>query len=199
MQNQSDLYFLKLLQDSINALNELDDLIESNGSRQSKVDSELCDLLHLIENKELSESASIKIVKKIHDLRKIRRSLRNEYELIVKYNEVKMRLASKENRQFITAEVQKRMKSLNAEYQNRILTKEQIDELLKEEPNVSSSIKDTKQKSKRTRSEESRKIDEQIKELLEQGKSQSEIAKILYMTQPSVSLRAKRIREMQNA
>lgn len=198
MQNQSDLYFLKLLQDSINTLNELDDLIESNGSRQRNVDYELSDLMHLIENKELSESASVKIVKRIHDLRKIRSSLRKEYELIMKYNEVKMRLASKENRQFITAEMQKKMKSLNTEYQNRILTKEQIDELLKEEHKVSS-IKDTKQKSKRTRSEESKKIDEQIKELLEQGKSQSEIAKILYMTQPSVSLRAKRIREMQNA
>lgn len=193
MQTQSDLYFLKLLQDSLNSLDELDNLIESNGSRQSEVDSELSDLLHLIENNELSETASVKIVRRIHDLRKVRRSLRNEYELILKYNEVKGRLTSKENRKFIVAEIRKRMKSLNNEYQNRVLAKEQVDELLKNDH-----VNDKQPRSRRTRSEESKEIDKQIKQLLEQGKSQTEIAKILYMTQPNVSMRVKRIREASN-
>jgi len=194
MEKQSDLYFLKILQDAITSLNKIDELVESNSTRQSAIDLELCDLLHLIENEEISDAASPKIIKRIHELRQIRRSLRNEYELIIKYNEIKERLSFKENRQFVIAEIQKRIKNLNQEYKNRILTQEQIDELLKDD-----STKITETKKKRKRSEESKKIDEQIMELLEKGKSQSEIAKILYMTQPSISMRVKRIKEAQNA
>ena len=109
MKNQSDIYFLKLLQDSINALNELDNLIDSNSSRQNEVDAELLDLLHLIENNELCDSACIKITRRIQELRKTRRRIKNEHELIVKYNEIKTKLSSKDNRQFITAEINKRM------------------------------------------------------------------------------------------
>ena len=181
MKNQSDIYFLKLLQDSINALNELDNLIDSNSSRQNEVDAELLDLLHLIENNELCDSACIKITRRIQELRKTRRRIKNEHELIVKYNEIKTKLSSKDNRQFITAEINKRMKLLNQEYKNRVLTDEQVKELLKNE----------KLDVKTDRSETYKKI----KEYLELGYSQTKIAKLLGLTQPTISAKIKKMKE----
>ena len=193
MDKQSDIYFLKLLQDSINTLNELDNLIASNGDRQSKVDSELCDLLHMIENNDLSDFACVKVVKRIKELRKIRRSLRNEYELILKYQELKTRLSSKENRQFIVAEISKRMKDLNQPYKNRIITDEQVQDFLENKMivGVTTSIKPRK------RSEKNDDINAKIQKMLEQGYSQKRIAVELKMSQPSVSLRIKKMKELQ--
>lgn len=193
METQSDLIFLKHLQDSIETLNKLDELIETNSQRQSEVDSELCDLLHLIENQELKDVACIKITHRIRELRKIRRSIKNEYELIVKYQEVKARLSSKENRKFITAEIQKRMKNLNQEYKNRILTDEQIKELLKEEV-IQRSNKRTRKSSKKNQQ-----INEKIKEMLDRGCSQKEMSVELGISQGAVSQRIKRIKELENA
>jgi len=191
VEKQSDIYFLKLLQDAINSLNTLDELIETNGRRQSEVDSELCDLLHLVENNDLNDDACIKIMARIKELRKVRRSLRNEYELINRYQEIKARLSSKENRQFIFVEIQKRFKTLNQEYKNRILTDKQVEDLLEKQ----GVIEESKEKISRKISEKSQQINIKIKELLEKGYSQTEIAKEMNMTQPSISIRIKKIKE----
>lgn len=193
MEKQSDIYFLKLLQDSINSLNELDELIETNGDRSSKIDLELSDLSHIIENQDLPDLGCVKIVKRMKELRTIRRSLRNEHELILRYQELKARLSSKENRQFIVAEISKRMKDLNQPYKNRIITDEQVQDFLENKMivGVTTSIKPRK------RSEKNDDINAKIQKMLEQGYSQKRIAVELKMSQPSVSLRIKKMKELQ--
>lgn len=194
MESQSDLIFLKLLQDSIESLNKLDEMIETNGQRQSEIDSELSDLLHLIEHSELNDLSCIKITHRIQELRKIRHGLRNEHELIIKYQEVKAKLSSKENRQFITTEIQKRLKTLNQEYKNRVLTDEQITELVREEP-----LTVEKNTKIRKMSEKTKQMNDRILELLSKGCTQKEIAVELNVSQGCVSQKIKKIKELQNA
>lgn len=152
-------------------------------------------MLHLIECQELSNSACIKITRRIQELRKVRRGLRNEHELIVKYQEIKTRLSSRENRQLITAEIQKRLKSLNQEYKNRVLTDEQVDELLKEDTKPISQEKEERRK----RSDKSLIINQKIKEMIDRNCSRKEMAVELGISQGAISQRIKKIKELENA
>ena len=195
MNNQYDKIFLKKLQDCVIDLNELDEIIETNGERQSKVDSEISDWLHRLQNnfEELKPNriALANIAEKIATLRLERASLRNEFELIKRYKEVSRQMMTKDNREFVIAEIQKTMKSLNQPYKNRIINEEDI-ELV--EAMTEKEKNQTVKKNTRKISAESQKLNDQIWELYRQGISQKEIGKLVGLTQPSVNVRIKRIK-----
>jgi len=108
-------------------------MIESQSIEIQNTDLQLSDLYHLVENNELSDVASINVVKRIHDLRVLRRSLNNEHEIENTYNTHKSKLSGKETRQFLLHEIYKTVKSLGSQYKNRILTDEDINNLLSSE------------------------------------------------------------------
>ena len=193
METRSDLIFLKYFQDTIESFSKLDERVEKNPIERSTVDMKISDYMHIIENNDLSESASNKIVKEIRKERQIRRGLANEQILISKYQELKARISSKENRQFIVAEIQKKMKSLDTEYKNRVLTDEEVKELLKED------IIQHSGKRVRKTSEKNQQINAKIKEMLDKGCSQKEMAIELGISQGAVCQRIKKIRELENA
>lgn len=128
--NQNDKIFLKILQDAINSLNELDELIQSNGDRQSKVDLELSDLLHKLQNDEdLTDNNIIVLGRRIAELRKVRNSLRQEYELIQMYNQEKGKIVFANQRQWLIQNIQKKQTGLDQPYKNRVLNDEDFDTL----------------------------------------------------------------------
>lgn len=116
----------------INLLDEIDEMIETQSIEVQNVDLQLSDYYHLIENNELNNSASINVIKRIHDLRLLRRSLNNEHEIENIYNTHKSKLPGKETRQFLLHEIHKIVKSLGSQYKNRILTDEDVKEILNE-------------------------------------------------------------------
>lgn len=105
-------------------------MIDTQSIEIQNTDLQLSDLYHLIENNELSDSASINVVKKIHELRVLRRSLNNEHEIENTYNTHKSKLSGKDTRQFLLHEVYRTVKSLGSKYKNRILTEEDIQEII---------------------------------------------------------------------
>jgi hypothetical protein len=121
---------LEKISQVIELLNEIDSMIENCPKEQQNIDYQLSDLYHLIENNELSDEASIAVVKKIHELRKIRRSLDNEFKIENTYNTHKSKLPGRENRQFLLNEIHKTIKTLGVKYKNRVLTDEDITEIL---------------------------------------------------------------------
>lgn len=126
-----DIEFLGTLQRAITTLDELDTLIETNGDRQSKIDLELSDWLHKLQYDDtLTNEQITNIGIKIKELRKERESLRNEHELIEEYNKNKNKLIERGNRQFLTSNIQIRMKRLNQPYNNRVLTEEDINKVI---------------------------------------------------------------------
>ena len=65
-----DKLIIDKITNAISILDDIDDMIKTQSIELQKVDYKLSDLYHLIENNELSDEASINVVKEIHDLRK---------------------------------------------------------------------------------------------------------------------------------
>ena len=125
-----DVEIVELVKQGIEILDKIDEMIKTQSVELQKIDYELSDLYHLIENNELSDEASINIVRRIHDLRKERRALNNEYEIENTYQTHKSKLAGNGTRQFLATEILKTVKQLGKKYTNRVLTEEDIKSLI---------------------------------------------------------------------
>ena len=125
-----DELIVEKIKDVVSLLDEIDEMITSQAQTLQAIDYELSDYYHLIENNELNDVASINVVKKIHDLRKQRRSLNNESSIENTYQNQKTKLIGNGTRQFLLNEIYKTIKKLNSDYKNRILTDETIQSLL---------------------------------------------------------------------
>lgn len=112
-------------------IEELDEYFNQLPSLQSKVDEELSDLLHYIENNDLNPKQSAKMIKLLHEKRLERRRLYNDYEIKKVYNTHKSKLVIDTQRPFFKNEIYKKAKELNCKYKNRQLENDIIKELIK--------------------------------------------------------------------
>lgn len=110
-------------------LDTLDEYLESISEQKRKVDYELSDLLHFIENNDIKAKDSNKLIKLIKEKRLIRRDLNKQDSIKDTYNNNISRLALKNNRQFLLSEVLKKEKSLETEYRYRELDENELKEL----------------------------------------------------------------------
>jgi len=185
---QYELVFLKKLQDCIANLDELDEIINTNSERQSVTDFELSDWLHFLQNEEdLDDETIYNVAKKIIGLRKKRNSLRNEYECIKRYKELSGRMMTSNSRESIKIELGKTLKNLNQPYKNRVITEKDI-EFVK----AKNEVKKTRKARDKNLSNED--IDKKILELQEQGLTQKQMAEIVGLRQPCVSVRLKKLK-----
>ena len=125
-----DELIVEKIKDAVQILDEIDEMINTQSTELQTIDLELSDWYHLIENNELSDEASIKVIKRIHDLRRLRRSLNNEHEIENTYLTHKSKMTGNETRQFLANEIFKTVKKLDSEYKNRVLTDEDIKNIL---------------------------------------------------------------------
>lgn len=125
-----DKLIIDKITNAISILDEIDNMIKTQSEELQKVDYKLSDLYHLIENNDLSDEASINVVREIHLLRKERRSLNNEHDLEVVYQNQKQKMIGNDSRQFLVTELNKTNKRLNCEYKNRVYTAEEIEKLI---------------------------------------------------------------------
>lgn len=112
-------------------LEDLDNYFNELPNLQSQIDEELSDLLHYIENNDLTSKQSTKMVKLLKQKRMVRRGLCNDYEIKKVYNTHKGKLAIDTQRPFFLSEIYKKAKELNSTYKSRQLSDEQIKELIK--------------------------------------------------------------------
>lgn len=124
---------LEKIKEANKLLNEVELYFDSVPIQQSKIDSQLSDLYHYIENNNLNAIQSCKIIKQIKLKRQERRKLLNDYELLKTYESNSTKLSNRENRQFLLTELNKTEKRLNNTYKNRIYTEEQFKTLNFEE------------------------------------------------------------------
>lgn len=115
---------------AISSLDEIDNMMETQSSELQKVDYELSDWYHYIENNEINEQESYKIIQEIKRLRKLRRSLNNEHEIENTYKNHSSKMMGNNTRSFLLVEINKTIKQLDNEYKNRVLTEERINEML---------------------------------------------------------------------
>ena len=112
-------------------LADLDNYFNELPSLQSQIDEELSDLLHYIENNDLTPKQSTKMIKLLKQKRMARRGLCNDYEIKKIYNAHKGKMATDAQRPFFLSEIHKKAKELNSTYKSRQLSDEQIKELIK--------------------------------------------------------------------
>ena len=112
-------------------LADLDNYFNELPSLQSQIDEELSDLLHYIENNDLTPKQSTKMIKLLKQKRMVRRGLCNDYEIKKIYNAHKGKMATDTQRPFFLSEIHKKAKELNSTYKSRQLSDEQIKELIK--------------------------------------------------------------------
>lgn len=117
--------------EAVAVLNEVDDYAGNLTHKLSVLDSKEQDLLHYIENNRINILWCYRMIKEIKNIREERRKVKNDMEIIYRYNEIKSKLTSRENRQFILAELHKKEKQLDTTYKNRQYTDEEIQNLLK--------------------------------------------------------------------
>lgn len=115
---------------AIDLLNEIDDELSRSPNLQSNVDSKLSDIYHYIENYKLTTSQRYRIVGILADLRRERRQVLNDYELLKTFNNNESKLCNKDNRKMLLAEMRKKEKQLHTVYKNRIYTEEELKELV---------------------------------------------------------------------
>lgn len=114
-------------------LNCLEEYFETIPDKQSKIDSQLNDIYHYIENHNLNASQACKLIKQIKLKRQERRKIKNDYELLRTYKTNCNKLSNKDNREFLLCELSKTQKRLNGTYKNRVYTEEQFETLNFEE------------------------------------------------------------------
>lgn len=100
-------------------LKDIDDYFNDLPNLQSQVDEELSDLLHYVENNDLSAKECTKMIKLIRQKRLIRRGLCNDYEIKKTYSTHRNKLAIETQRPFFLMEIRKTTKKLNQQYRYR--------------------------------------------------------------------------------
>ena len=119
------------IKEVVDKLDKIDDYSNSLNDKLSVVDSKLQDLLHYIENNKINVLWCYRMIKEIKVLREERRKIKNDMELLSKYNEHKNKIISKDNRQFLLTEVYKKEKSLGKKYVNKQYTEGEIQKIIK--------------------------------------------------------------------
>lgn len=194
-ETQTDLLLIRKINDIVKAMDEIDELVKTLTERRSNVDLELSDLLHIIENNDLDEFASHNVTKRIHDLRKKRRSVSNEQVLLGLWKQQRKDLLYSSSRAQLGKLFLDKINALEMPYKNRVLSDEDIDGLLHQRvsyspngiENTSDSTKEEpvereSKKHKRTTGESKEQRDKQIIELYSQNVAPKEIAKQLGIT-----------------
>lgn len=117
---------------AIAILDEIDEMITSQSAEIQKVDWELSDWLHYVENNDIKEENAFKILSRIKELREIRRSLSNESSIEDAYKNNAGKMMGNNTRPFLAQEIHKTLNHLNCEYKNRVLTEEEIQKVIGE-------------------------------------------------------------------
>lgn len=115
----------------VTLLNELDNYSSGLVNKISELDLRQQDLLHYIENNSLKTNECYRIIRELKKIRENRRQIKNDMDLMSKYNEQKTKLVSTDNRRFLLAEMHKRAKILGKSYTNKGYTDEELESILK--------------------------------------------------------------------
>ena len=146
-----------------------DQMCDKQPEQQAEIDKLLSDYYHILEQEDVNEKSMIKIAKLIHDNRIIRRD--QDYLAILintyKKNKQKLMISPKSNREMFRQEVKKTCSHLHEDYKYRVLSESEVKDLTTD----NKKIEVTK---------------EYLEECIENGMSQTAIAKETHKTQPTI-------------
>lgn len=179
MNNDIDIIFLSKLQQALNTLDEIDDMIKDNPDNQQKIDYEISDYLHLIQNTDLDKLDVDKIMIELKKLRLKRASHYRFYEITKTFNANRDRLKYTSSRANLKEIIKNTLDNLNNTYNYRILDSNDLRSLCSEK---------VQEKKKRVPKKSKYRITElDLRKMVDEGMSTSEIATIFGCNQSMIS------------
>ena len=168
--------FLAKLQLLCDTFDEIDEIVENHPSEQQKIDFEISDYLHLLQNEDLSDDSMLTISKKLKNARLHRAMLQNTASLIKTYSDNKQRIVFSNTRIMFRSNMRNTMGRLHQDYKYRVLDDSDINEL-KSEKFV---------KEKKVSKKQSRISKEELLEKVNEGMKTNDIAKFFKTTASNI-------------
>ena len=179
MNNDIDIIFLSKLQQVLDTLDEMDNMIKDNPDNQQKIDYEISDYLHLIQNTDLDKLDINKVMAALKKLRLKRASHYRFYEITKTYNANRDKLKYTSSRANLKEIIKNTLDNLNNEYNYRILESDDLNTLCTEK---------TEEKKKRSPKKSKYRITEfDLRKMVDEGMSTSEIATVFGCNQSMIS------------
>lgn len=179
MNDDIDIIFLSKLQQVLNTLDEMDNMIKDNPDNQQKIDYEISDYLHLIQNTDLDKLDINKVMAALKKLRLKRASHYRFYEITKTYNANRDKLKYTSSRANLKEIIKNTLDNLNNEYNYRILESDDLNMLCTEK---------TEEKKKRSPKKSKYRITEfDLRKMVDEGMSTSEIATVFGCNQSMIS------------
>lgn len=179
MNNDIDIIFLSKLQQVLNTLDEMDNMIKDNPDNQQKIDYEISDYLHLIQNTDLDKLDINKVMAALKKLRLKRASHYRFYEITKTYNANRDKLKYTSSRANLKEIIKNTLDNLNNEYNYRILESDDLNTLCTEK---------IEEKKKRSPKKSKYRITEfDLRKMVDEGMSTSEIATAFGCNQSMIS------------
>lgn len=179
MNDDIDIIFLSKLQQVLNTLDEMDNMIKDNPDNQQKIDYEISDYLHLIQNTDLDKLDINKVMMALKKLRLKRASHYRFYEITKTYNANRDKLKYTSSRANLKEIIKNTLDNLNNEYNYRILESDDLNTLCTEK---------IEEKKKRSPKKSKYRITEfDLRKMVDEGMSTSEIATIFGCNQSMIS------------
>ena len=179
MNDDIDIIFLSKLQQVLNTLDEMDNMIKDNPDNQQKIDYEISDYLHLIQNTDLDKLDINKVMAALKKLRLERASHYRFYEITKTYNANRDKLKYTSSRANLKEIIKNTLDNLNNEYNYRILESDDLNTLCTEK---------IEEKKKRSPKKSKYRITEfDLRKMVDEGMSTSEIATIFGCNQSMIS------------
>ena len=115
----------------VDKLNELEKYKEELPQKLSIQDSKEQDILHLIEDEKFTAFEAYRLLKELKKVRKERRIVKNDCELLQCFSANKNKILNENNRQFLLQDLYNKQRNLKAKYKNRQYTEEEFNKILK--------------------------------------------------------------------
>ena len=122
---------MEKLTEAISILDEVDEYATNLADRLLELEGKQQDLLHYIENNKISIFWCYRMIKEIKTIRMERRKVKTDIEIISRFESLKNKMISKDNRSFILPELHKKERQLmECGYNNRRYTEEELEKIL---------------------------------------------------------------------
>lgn len=160
-----------------NDMKDIDNMIEELPKQQSQSDLLLSDYYHRLENEDLTDTEFLNIAKKIHEARIYRRKLNRANALMGCYtkHKEKIKYSVRANREMFKTAIKKTNENLYEDYQYRILTDNDFENLKIDKDRKSVVVNEEKEVKKRKKRGKGI-SKEELEECLNQGMKTKEIA-----------------------
>ena len=182
MENKETIFIAKI-QQALTLLNEIDEIIKNNPTEQSNIDLQLSDYYHLIQEKgsEMSDSAKVKLIDNIEEVRLLREQHNDIYLIGDYYSKNRQKLQYTNGRNQLYNELSKLLGTLHKPYNYRVLDENQINSFMTIDNESTETIEKKNKISK-----------EELERLLNEGKKSVDIAKMYGFTQSYISVLKKK-------